>query len=42
VGGEACGRAGLAVAGSAEADLAVGISVGADFDVNSNRVFAFI
>jgi len=35
VGGEACGRAGLAVAGSAEADLAVVISVVVDFGVNS-------
>jgi hypothetical protein len=37
VGGEACGRAGLAVAGSAEADLAV-----VDFGVNSSQAFAFI
>jgi hypothetical protein len=42
VGGEACGRADLAVAGSAEADLAVGIPVAADFGVNSSQVFAFI
>lgn len=38
VGGEACGRAGLAVAGSAEADLAVVISVVVDFGVNSGRI----